>query len=95
MSSKLRIIAIGAGLALLSGGALAEPLAKIGKSNKPAPGDDGYYVPYVAGQDGQKRSVMDVPGSVTVISRKVMDDQQSRSVADALRNAPGVTDGGR
>ena len=37
---------------------------------------------------------MDVPGSTTVITRKMMDDFQSRNLCDALRMAPGVTVGG-
>ncbi|MBM3654516.1 MAG: Plug domain-containing protein, partial [Alphaproteobacteria bacterium] len=38
--------------------------------------------------------IMEVPGSATVITRKMMDDMQSRSLCDALRLAPGVTTSG-
>ena len=37
---------------------------------------------------------MDVPGSTTVITRKMMDDFQTRNVCDALPMAPGVTTSG-
>jgi outer membrane receptor for ferric coprogen and ferric-rhodotorulic acid len=37
---------------------------------------------------------MQVPGSTSVITRKMMDDFQSRNLCDALRLAPGVSSGG-
>jgi outer membrane receptor for ferric coprogen and ferric-rhodotorulic acid len=37
---------------------------------------------------------MQVPGSTSVITRKMMDDFQSRNLCDALRLAPGVSGGG-
>jgi outer membrane receptor for monomeric catechols len=51
----------------------------------------GYYVPYVTGASGEKVPVMSVPGSVTVVPRQLMDDQQATSVCDALRNVSGVS----
>lgn len=60
----------------------------------PVDTDDGYFSDYVTGPLGSKTPVMDVPGSTTVITRKMMDDFQSRSLCDALRLAPGVTGGG-
>lgn len=96
MTSHLRMMTIGAALALLSGCALAEPPGGPGKAKRPVPPpEDGYYVPYVTGPGGEKRSVMETPGSVTVVSRKLMDDQQATTLGDALRNVPGVTVIGR
>ncbi|WP_400770132.1 TonB-dependent receptor plug domain-containing protein [Methylosinus sporium] len=60
------------------------------EATRKAPVQDGYQIPYVVGPGGEKRSVMDTPGGVTVISRKFMDDIQARSIYDALRYAPGV-----
>jgi outer membrane cobalamin receptor len=57
--------------------------------------EDGYHIPYVVGPGGEKRDVMNVPGGVTVLSRKFMDDIQATSVQDALRYAPGVQVMGR
>lgn len=81
-------------LALLATWATAEPALAAGKARSSTPPrDDGYYVPYVTGADGRRQSVMDIPGSVTVISRKAMDDQQATTVGEALRNSAGVTVG--
>lgn len=57
----------------------------------PPPDGDGYFSDFVTGPAGARAAVMDVPGSTTVITRKMMDDFQSRSLCDALRMAPGVT----
>jgi outer membrane receptor protein involved in Fe transport len=81
-------------LASLSTAAFAGSSAKA-KRPAPPPAEDGYYVPYVTGRGGQKVPVMEIPGSVTVISRKFMDDVQAISLGDALRYAPGVTVMGR
>lgn len=56
--------------------------------------DDGYFSNYVTGPAGTRTPIMQVPGSATVITRKMMDDFQSRSLCDALRLAPGVTTSG-
>jgi catecholate siderophore receptor len=39
-------------------------------------------------------SLRDIPQSVTVINRAVLDSQGAASLADALRNVPGITIGG-
>jgi outer membrane receptor for ferric coprogen and ferric-rhodotorulic acid len=80
-------------LALVSSAALADGSVKAKRPARQA--QDGYYVPYVAGPGGQKRDVMEIPGSVTVVSRKFMDDVQATSIGDALRYVPGVTVIGR
>jgi len=36
----------------------------------------------------------DVPQSVTIVNRALMDSQGASSLADALRNVPGITIGG-
>jgi outer membrane receptor protein involved in Fe transport len=85
-----RILAAIAALALLSTTAVA---GSSGKAKRPRAPDDGYYVPYVTGPGGQKKDVMEIPGSVSVVSRKFMDDVQATSLGDALRYVPGVTVG--
>lgn len=89
--SIARIVAASAALALLATPAFAGSSTK---SKRPAPqAEDGYYVPYVTGPGGETRDVMEIPGSVTVVSRKFMDDVQATSIGDALRYVPGVTVG--
>jgi outer membrane receptor for ferric coprogen and ferric-rhodotorulic acid len=56
--------------------------------------DDGYFSNYVTGPTGAPTPIMQTPGSASVITRKMMDDFQSRSLCDALRLAPGVTTSG-
>ncbi len=64
-------------------GAFAEPVirgvrAKATNSRAAPQPDSGYYVPYATGPNGEKVPVMDIPGSVSVIPRQVMDDQEPR-----------------
>ena len=68
--------------------------APIHRSAPPPYSDDGYFSNYVTGPAGTRTPIMQVPGSTTVITRKMMDDFQSRSLCDALRLAPGVTTSG-
>lgn len=49
-----------------------------------------YLEYYVTGPLGNQRRVDRIPGSVTIITRRLIDDLQARSVCDALRMAPGV-----
>jgi len=56
--------------------------------------DDGYFSNYVTGPTGAPTPVMQVPGSTSVITRKMMDDFQTRDLCGALRLAPGVTASG-
>jgi len=56
--------------------------------------DDGYFSNYVTGPTGAPTPVMQVPGSTSVITRKMMDDFQSRDLCGALRLAPGVAASG-
>lgn len=86
-----RIIAASAALALLSTAAFAGSTPKAKRA--PRASEDGYYVPFVTGPAGQKKDVMEIPGSVTVVSRKFMDDVQATTLGDALRYVPGVTVG--
>ncbi len=97
--SNLRMASIGAALVILTSTALAHPSRRSAGARKtisppvasPA-SNDGYYVPYVTGADGKKFPIMEIPGSVTVVSRQLMDDQQATTLGDALRNVSGVTD---
>ncbi|MBL8542084.1 MAG: TonB-dependent siderophore receptor [Betaproteobacteria bacterium] len=53
------------------------------------------YVPTVSTIGGKTPTpVMDIPQSVTIINRAVMDAQGATSLQDALRNVPGITFGG-
>jgi len=52
--------------------------------------EKGYYVPYIRGADGRKHPRMEIPGSETVITREMLDDQQATTLGQALRNASGV-----
>jgi outer membrane receptor for ferric coprogen and ferric-rhodotorulic acid len=101
MLPRAALLAVGLGTAsMLHGGATyAEPLVRGGKARVvtspgaaggPPPGDTGYYVPYVTGPGGTRVPVMQVPGSVTVVPRSLMDDQQATTLGEALRNVPGV-----
>lgn len=56
--------------------------------------DSGYFAQYITGPGGRKIPLRDYPGSAYVVTRKMMDDFQTRSVCDALRFAPGVVAGG-
>jgi outer membrane receptor for ferric coprogen and ferric-rhodotorulic acid len=78
--------------------AAAEPRARGVRAPARAPApveDDGYVVRTITAPDGEKIPVMNIPGSVTVVTRRMMDDQQATSISDALRNAAGVTVRGR
>ncbi|PPD10120.1 MAG: TonB-dependent receptor [Methylocystis sp.] len=100
---SLKALFAAAALLIVATGALADPLrggVKARKTHTSSPAaqamdNDGYYVPYVVGVDGKKYPIMKIPGSVTVISRQIMDDQQATTLGDALRNVSGVTVRGR
>ncbi|MBI5011433.1 MAG: TonB-dependent receptor [Methylocystis sp.] len=68
--------------------------ARVHHVTPPPYSDDGYFSDYVTGPTGVPTPVMQVPGSTSVITRKMMDDFQSRNLCDALRLAPGVSGGG-
>jgi outer membrane receptor for ferric coprogen and ferric-rhodotorulic acid len=87
-----RLVAASLALALISTAAGAGSSTR-GRRAATPPAEDGYYIRYVTGPGGQKRHVMEIPGSVTVVSRKLMDDTQATSLGDALRFVPGVTVG--
>ncbi|ATQ68493.1 MULTISPECIES: TonB-dependent receptor plug domain-containing protein [Methylosinus] len=87
-----RLFAASVALAFVATVACAESSMR-GRRAEAPPAADGYYVPYVASPGGQKRHVMEIPGSVSVVSRKLMDDTQATSLGDALRFVPGVTIG--
>ena len=89
-------------LVVATSSALSEPLtlganAKKARSSAQATpaGEGGYYVPYIVGPDGKKYPIMEIPGSATVVSRQLIDDQQARTPGEALRNVSGVTVRGR
>ncbi|HEY8086044.1 MAG TPA: TonB-dependent siderophore receptor [Methylophilaceae bacterium] len=57
--------------------------------------DKGEYSAPVSTIGGKvPTAVRDIPQSLTVINRAVLDAQASASLADALRNVPGITIGG-
>ncbi|MBG0794031.1 TonB-dependent receptor plug domain-containing protein [Methylocystis sp. H62] len=100
--SSLKIVFAAAALLMAANGAFADPLIRGVKARRthtsPPPAqaaDNGHYVPYVVGVDGKKYPIMEIPGSVTVIPRQVIDDQQATTLGDALRNVSGVTVRGR
>lgn len=98
---SLRFAIIVAGAFAIANAASAGPRlrgAKVHRTMSPAVEEmakDSYYVPYVTGAGGRKYPIMDVPGSATVVARKLMDDQQAITLGDALRNVSGVTVRGR
>lgn len=94
----IKIASIAAALLIAVSGALAEPAvrdAKASKAHAPAaPAQttyNGYYAPYVMGVDDKRYPIMEIPGSITVIPRQLMDDQQATTLGEALRNVSGVT----
>jgi outer membrane receptor for monomeric catechols len=97
-----RAALIFAAAVLLGDPTVAETRTRSTKSHPPrmsvpsvsAP-QDSYLVPYVTGPTGDKLPIMDLPGSATVISRQVIDDQQATTLGQALRNASGVIVRGR
>ncbi len=64
--------------------------ARIQRAGPVAPAEDGYFSGYVTGPTGTKVPIRRVPGSATVITRKMMDDFQANTICDALHFAPGV-----
>ncbi|MFY9657455.1 MAG: TonB-dependent receptor plug domain-containing protein [Methylocystis sp.] len=54
-----------------------------------APGS--YYTPWLSGPDGRRIPIMEVPGSAVIINRQILDDQQVRTLGEALQNVSGVT----
>lgn len=53
------------------------------------------YSPYVSTVGGKTpTAIRDIPQSVTVVNRAVLDAQGVASLSDALRNVPGITLGG-
>lgn len=101
LRQSISYVLLGAGLAL-AGSASAEPLIRGSKAKvittppahgAPPPRDSGYYVPYFTGPGGRQIPVMEIPGSVTVVPRELMDDQQANTLGQALRYVPGVTVG--
>lgn len=57
--------------------------------------DKGDYIAPVSTVGGKvPTAVRDIPQTVTVINRAIMDSQGAASLTDALRNVPGITIGG-
>jgi outer membrane receptor for monomeric catechols len=87
---RLELIFVGAILAATS------PNSASADSNfRNAKSRNHYYQPYATGVDGHEHPIMQIPGSATVLSREILDDQNARSLRDALRGAAGVTVTGR
>ncbi|WP_424360197.1 TonB-dependent receptor plug domain-containing protein [Methylocystis parvus] len=87
---------------LLGDGAVAETLIRREKSHPhrmslptELASNSSYMVPYVTGPTGAKYSIMELPGSATVVSRQVIEDQRATTLGQALRNVSGVTVRGR
>jgi len=99
--SKMRIAFVFTGIIATMTAAIAEPIirgAKARGTTAPVASEaakESYYVPFVTGVDGRKHPIMEIPGGATVVSRKLMDDQQAITLGDALRNVSGVTVRGR
>ncbi len=98
-SPRTTLLAVGLGAVILFQAvqvAYAEPFVRGAKARVvTSPGGagaaaTGYYVPYVTGPGGTRVPVMQVPGSVTVVPRSLMDDQQATTLGEALRYVPGV-----
>ena len=50
-----------------------------------------YATSDLAGPNGERVPIMEVPGSATVINRQILDDQQATTLGQALRNVSGVS----
>jgi outer membrane receptor for ferric coprogen and ferric-rhodotorulic acid len=94
---SLRLIELGAALALFPHTADAASHARRHAVKPPhasistPPKDAGnYHVPDMTDAGGNRVPIMQVPASVVVVPRQVMDDQQDISVCSALRNVSGV-----
>jgi catecholate siderophore receptor len=86
------LIACGAALAAFAQPASAGHASRHRKAQieAPVPDDTGYYVPYVADIAGNRLPIMQIPGSVTVVPRQVIDDQQAITVRGGVRNVRGI-----
>lgn len=100
--ATLLAVSLGTGVMFQTADTSAEPLVRGSQARivtspvapgSPSRADTGYYVPYVTGTGGTRVPVMEIPGSVTVVPRSLMDDQQATTLGQALRNVPGVTVG--
>ena len=52
--------------------------------------DTGYMVDTTSGATRTESDLIDVPQSISIVTRDLMDSQQIRTVADAVRNVAGV-----
>jgi outer membrane receptor for monomeric catechols len=93
----LRLIALASALALLPDAAAASHARRHAAKPPPArsihtppQGYGNYYVRDVTDSAGNRVPIMQIPGSVVVIPRQVIDDQQDITVCGALRNVSGV-----
>ncbi|WP_442753643.1 TonB-dependent receptor [Methylocystis sp. JAN1] len=91
MRRFLTIVATIGALALLGAPALARNKTRHPGIPPGAQGNNGYFEEFASGPGGSKVPVQNYPGSTTVITRKMMDDFQTRSVCQAALLAPGVT----
>ena len=99
MAQRFRLRPVAAALtAAFSTGAIAQapaaPDATLPEVNvrETAPRDD--YAPGMSNAGGRVPTpIRDIPQSVTVINRAVMEAQGATSLADVLRSVPGITIG--
>jgi outer membrane receptor for monomeric catechols len=97
LCATLAALTIGIVVPLCATGASADPRVRGAKAKAvqaPPAGPyatDSYYVPYATGPNGERVPVMDIPSSVTVVPRTVMDDQHATSICGAAGVAAGVS----
>ena len=72
----------------------AEALPEVSVNATQTQGKGDYSAPVSTIGGKVPTAVRDIPQSLTVINRAVLDAQASASLADALRNVPGITIGG-
>jgi outer membrane receptor for monomeric catechols len=55
----------------------------------------GYSATCATGPTGEKKPIMEVPGSVTVLPHRALNDLSPTSISRALRSAAGINGSGR
>lgn len=77
--------------ALMPTGASAEDAKKLATVKVIESSESEKYNPQESSFFQHRGSLVNTPQSITKISRKLMDDQNSTTLRDALRNAPGIS----
>ncbi|MFZ3322852.1 MAG: TonB-dependent siderophore receptor [Usitatibacter sp.] len=72
-----------------------EPEQKLPEVKVTTPSEDTSFLPEksTVGAKGAPAEIRDIPQSVTVINKAVMESQGAMTLADVLRNVPGITMG--